>query len=226
MRLNKYIAACTSASRRTADTLIDEHRVTVNGEPAAKGMDVSENDRVEVDGTVIELPEMKSAYLYHKPKGVTCTARDRHALRTITDETARLGLPETVTYAGRLDEDSEGLLILTDDGDMIQELMRGGSQHEKEYLVTVDGVIADDALERMRRGMELPELKRRTLPCRVERTGESTFRIVLTQGLNRQIRRMCAECGYKVMRLIRIRIDDYELGDMKPGEIRQLKKGE
>ena len=223
MRLNKYIASCGVCSRRAADKLIESGRITVNGAAPVIGLDISDSDTVCFDGKEIS-PKKQHEYLaYYKPVGVVCTERDVHAKRTVIDD---LGLGERVTYAGRLDKDSEGLLIMTDDGDLIQAMMKGSKGHEKEYLVTVDKDIDDGFIKRMSEGLYLKELDRTTRPCTVKRTGDRSFDIVLTQGLNRQIRRMCDCLGYKVITLKRIRVMSVRLSDfdLKPGNFVRLKE--
>ena len=217
MRLSKYMASCGLCSRRTADQYIRDGRVTVDGAIAQLGQTVEGDESILVDG--VPLPEMdkKVVAAYYKPVGVTCTEKDTHAERTLGEA---FSFPVRLTYAGRLDRDSEGLLIMTNDGDLIEAMMRGAHGHEKEYIVRVRSRITDAGLARMRAGMFLKELGVRTRPCRVERLGDRTFRIVLTQGLNRQIRRMCKAVGTEVVRLKRVRVLNIQLGSMKPGEIR------
>ncbi len=216
MRLNKFISSCGVCSRREADKLIASGRVTVNGQIPMAGDDVADDDKVFLDGKEI-VPKKAHTYLaYYKPVGTVCTKDDPHAKRTIYDDIQGNG---ALTYAGRLDKDSEGLLIVTDDGALIDAMMRGRNAHEKEYVVTVDKPVTDSFIQAMASGVYLKELDRTTRPCKVHATGKSSFDIVLTQGLNRQIRRMCSELGYEVKTLKRIRImsinlDDY---DLKPG---------
>jgi 23S rRNA pseudouridine2604 synthase len=152
--------------------------------------------------------------------GVTCTARDPHADRTLDEA---FSYPVRLTYAGRLDRDSEGLLLMTNDGDLIDAMMRGSNGHEKEYIVRTKSRILDADLERFRKGIFLRDLEVKTRPCRVERLGDYTFRITLTQGLNRQIRRMCKAVGNEVKKLKRVRVLNVELGAMKPGEQRRIR---
>jgi 23S rRNA pseudouridine2604 synthase len=221
MRLNKYISSCGVCSRREADKLIAEGRITVNGELPSPGQDVSETDTVCLDGTEIEVKEKHSYLAYYKPVGVVCTTRDSHAEKTVIDD---LGFSDRVTYAGRLDKESEGLLIMTDDGDLIQAMMKGSNKHEKEYEVTVNKDINGDFLKKMSLGVYLKDLDRTTRPCTVKRTGTRSFNIILTQGLNRQIRRMCHELGYEVVSLKRIRVMCVELKNhnLKAGEYESL----
>ena len=218
-RLNKYLAACGVCSRRDADSLIDQGLVVVNGHPASKGMRVSEEDTILVRGKLLQGRNDKVVLAYYKPVGVTCTERDRFADKKITD---MVHFPVRVTYAGRLDKDSEGLILLTNDGDLIQSMMKGSSGHEKEYVVRVNKEITEDFISRMGEGIYLKELKIKTRPCRIEQIGKFTFRIILTQGVNRQIRRMCKALGYEVRELKRIRVVSVELSDLKKGEYRQV----
>ena len=217
MRLSKYIAACGVCSRREADRLIESGKVTVDGRTAPLGFVVDGTEKIVVNGRPLGEMDKKVVAAYYKPVGVTCTQRDPHAERTLREA---FSFPIRLTYAGRLDRDSEGLLIMTNDGDLIEAMMRGSHGHEKEYIVRVRSRISDAALMKMRKGLYLRELDVRTRPCTVQRLGDRTFRIVLTQGLNRQIRRMCAEVGAEVIRLKRVRVLNIELGAMKPGEIR------
>ncbi len=221
MRLNQFIASCGVASRREADKIIQNGRVTVNGEKAIPGMQVEDGDEVLVDGQKLEKKEKKIVLAYYKPVGVVCTEKDVHAKRTVIDD---LGYKERVTYAGRLDKDSEGLLLLTNDGNLINAMMRGSKGHEKEYEVTVDKEISGDFLKKMASGVYLEELDRTTKPCKITKTGKCSFKIILTQGLNRQIRRMCKALGREVKSLKRIRVmsvclKDY---DIKPGRYIEL----
>lgn len=223
MRLNKYLASCGVCSRRDADKLIEEGAVLVNGETAHAGMKVSETDTVTVRGRTIHAPRDKVILAYYKPKGVVCTERDAHAERIVTKE---IGYPRRVTYAGRLDKDSEGLLLLTDDGALIDAMMRGKHGHEKEYIVKSDRKWEETAIENMRAGVYLEELSQTTRPCKIERIGDKTLKMTLTQGLNRQIRRMCKTQGYQVASLKRTRVMNIELRDLKPGEYRELSDAE
>lgn len=219
IRLNKYLAHCGICSRRDADRLIEQGAVTVNGSIARSGQSVTSSDRVEVSGKPVQAQNETVVLAFYKPAGVTCTERDEHADRIISD---MIHYPIRVTYAGRLDRESEGLMLLTNDGDLIQGMMRGRNQHEKEYLVKVDREITSDFLYKMSNGIYLEELKLQTRKCKLEKVGKFTFRIVLTQGVNKQIRRMCAACGYRVKGLKRIRIMHIGLGDLKPGEYIEL----
>lgn len=223
VRLNKYLSETGICSRRDADRLIEEGKVTVNGKPAEPGMRVNDLDKIIVDGQECARREKKVVLAYYKPVGVTCTEKDRHAQVTIKDV---LDYPVRVTYAGRLDKDSEGLLLMTNDGDLINGLMKAANFHEKEYMVRVNKPISKEFLKKMSEGVMLKELKVKTRPCFVKEESKFVFRIILTQGLNRQIRRMCKECGYSVVNLRRVRVANIMLGDLEPGAYRQVTGGE
>ena len=218
-RLNKYLASCGVCSRRDADSLIDQGLVTVNGKPAAMGMRVSAEDSILVHGKTIHGKNDKVVLAYYKPVGVTCTERDRFADRKITD---MVRFPVRVTYAGRLDKDSEGLILLTNDGELINAMMKGSAGHEKEYIVKLNKEITEDFIQKMGEGVWLPELKTKTIPCKAEQIGKFTFRIILTQGVNRQIRRMSKALGFEVKELKRIRVVNIELAKLNKGEYRQI----
>lgn len=220
VRLNKYIAACGVCSRREADKLIYTGRVYVNGRQATMGLQVSEEDELVINGKKIAGKNKRVVLAYYKPVGVTCTEKDKFATKTIRDV---LDYPVRVTYAGRLDKDSEGLMIMTNDGDLIEAMMRGSKAHEKEYLVKVDKELTGDFLSKMEQGVYLKELELTTRPCSLEQLGKYTFRIILTQGVNRQIRRMCKTLGYQVQSIKRIRIINIELEKLHPGEYREVK---
>ncbi len=219
-RLNKYLASCGVCSRRDADRLISDGRVKVNGSVASMGTKVLPGDLVEVNGKRLSGQEEKRVLAFYKPVGVTCSERDRHAEKLIMD---MIKYPVRVTYAGRLDKDSEGLLILTNDGELIDAMMRGANAHEKEYVVKVDKEITDEFLEEMAKGVYLKELERTTRPCILEKQGKYTFKIVLTQGLNRQIRRMCKALGFEVKTLKRVRVMNIKLEGLIPGKYREIK---
>lgn len=219
VRLNKYLAEHGVCSRREADKLIEQGRVTVNGQPARMGDQVTEQDSITVNGKKLSDRPQRVVLAFYKPVGVTCTERDRHAEKLIQDY---VQYPVRVTYAGRLDKDSEGLLLLTNDGDLIEAVMRGAHGHEKEYTVKVDREITAQFVDKMAAGVYLRELGQTTRPCQVRQTGKYTFQIILTQGLNRQIRRMCQACGYEVRQLKRIRIMNIELGTLSPGKYREV----
>ncbi len=218
-RLNKYLADCGVCSRREADRLIEEGRVQVNGTVAGMGCQVSESDKVIVNGKTLTGKATTVVLAFYKPVGVTCTEKDKHAEKIINDY---IKYPVRVTYAGRLDKESEGLLLLTNDGKLIDAMMRGANGHEKEYVVKVNKEITEEFLKKMRAGVYLKELAVQTRPCKVERIGKLTFRIILTQGLNRQIRRMCQTLGYEVKQLKRERVMNIRLGKLTPGSYRKV----
>lgn len=216
IRINKYISESGKASRREADRLIEEGRVKINGITAQMGSKVADGDVVTLDGEVIQ-PKKRNVYLaFNKPRGI----------ETTTDTTVRdnvisfINYPERIFPIGRLDKNSTGLLLLTDDGDIVNKILRAANHHEKEYLVSVNQMVTDEFIKGMANGV--PILDTITRKCLVEKTGARSFRIILTQGLNRQIRRMCEFFGYKVTYLKRIRIMNIELGNLEEGKIRHL----
>lgn len=219
VRINKYINLCGLASRREADEMVAAGRVTLNGVSAGPGSRVFEGDVVCVDGREIKVLSKKRFYAFYKPVGVTTTRKDEHA-----DVTLEKYFPDagSLTYAGRLDKDSEGLLIMTDDGELAGRMMHGKAEHEKEYVVTLKKEVTEEFLNAFSQGVFLKDLNRRTKPCKIKRIGKRSVDIILTEGLNRQIRRMCKELGNDVMSLKRIRVMNILLGDLKPGEYREL----
>lgn len=219
IRLNKYLAQCGVCSRREADKLIEAGRVQVNGSIAAMGQTVDGTEEIKVGKKIISGPKENVVLAYYKPIGVTCTEKDPHAEQKITD---MIKYKTRVTYAGRLDKDSEGLILLTNDGDLINAMMRGANRHEKEYVVKVDKEITPDFIKKMGEGVYLKELDVTTRKCSVVQTGKFTFQIILTQGLNRQIRRMCKELGFQVKSLKRIRIMNISLGNIQYGTYREV----
>ena len=223
IRLNKYLASCGICSRRDADKLIEQGAVSVNGVAASMGCKVTEADEVSVRGKRVNSPNRKVVLAYYKPVGVTCTERDSHAEKIVMDD---VKYPIRVTYAGRLDRDSEGLLLMTNDGDLIDAMMRGANGHEKEYIVKVSKEWTPEALTHMRKGVYLKELDVMTRPCTIEQIGPKTIRMILTQGINRQIRRMCKTEGYEVVSLKRTRVIDVKLANLRPGEYRELSEEE
>lgn len=222
VRLNKYLSEAGVCSRREADKLIDSGRVYVDGMRAVQGMKVDETNEVRVGKKVIRGSERKVVLAVNKPAGIVCTEDQREKKNIIRF----LKYPTRVTYAGRLDKDSEGLLIMTNDGDLINGMMRARYAHEKEYKVTVDKEITDTFILEMSEGVRIVDKEKNldvvTRPCKVEKIGKYTFSIVLTQGLNRQIRRMCQALGYKVTKLVRVRIMNIRLDGLKSGEIREI----
>lgn len=219
MRINKYLAHAGVCSRRDADKLIERGEVLVNGTLPVPGQTVDDADEIVVEGKRLRRAERPVVLAFYKPVGVTCTERDEHAETTVSE---LVQYPVRVTYAGRLDKDSEGLLLLTNDGDLIQGMMRGANRHEKEYLVRVKKEITPDFLSKMEKGVFLKDLGVKTRPCKVKKVDPFTFRITLTQGLNRQIKRMCLACGAQVKSIKRTRVMHVTLEGLKPGEYREL----
>lgn len=219
IRLNKFLAESGVCSRREADRLIEAGKVIINDHVAKVGEAVMPGDRVEYEGRVLRGKTQTVVLAFNKPKGVTTSEKDEHADALISDY---IDYPVRVTYAGRLDKDSEGLILLTNDGDLIDHMMRGANLHEKEYIVTVDKEITEEICDRLRKGIYIPELKCKTRPCKVTIKDKNAFSIVLTQGLNRQIRRMCEQVGLKVKKLVRIRVMNITLGGLKPGQYKEL----
>ncbi len=229
MRLNRFLSAAGVCSRREADRLIEAGRVLVDGHPAAVGEQVKEDAAVLVDGRHVTLPAAHMVFAYHKPAGVVCTDRDPHAERTLAAELAgRTEIPEgtLLKYIGRLDRESEGLLLLTDDGALKRALEAAESHVEKEYLVTTDTEVSPAGLEVLRQGVFLEELGITTAPCRIRKQDDCLYRVILTEGKNRQIRRMLATLQVRVIRLVRIREAGTELGEMAPGALRRLPEEE
>ncbi len=220
MRINKFLGQTGLVSRRGADKWIESGRVYINGEKAELGSRVSPSDVVEVDGKRVSLEEELVYIALHKPVGITSTT-DRKDKDNVVDY---MNHPLRIFHIGRLDKDSEGLLLMTNDGDIVNEILREEHGHEKEYIVTVDRPFDDEFLQTMASGV--PILGTMTKPCKVKRLGPKTFNITLTQGMNRQIRRMTAALGYTVVRLKRTRIINIHLGDLPYGEWRDLTKDE
>lgn len=223
MRLNKYLSASGLCSRREADRLIDAGRVRVNGEKAGLGQDVSDGDLVEADGRAVRLKQEEIFLAVNKPRGVVVTTDRSHGDRLIGD---LIHTEQRVFAVGRLDKESEGLILMTNNGAVSNLIQKARGYHEKEYLVTVDQEVTDDLLRKLSGGVRLQELGRTTRPCKVRKTGQNSFDIILTEGMNRQIRRMCEVCGCKVTKLKRVRVMNIRLGELKPGEYRKLSDGE
>lgn len=220
VRLNKYLADSGFCSRREADRLIEAGRVTVNGAPGSLGFKVLPGMDVRVDGRALTGETEKVYIALYKPEGVVCTADPREPMNVVT----YLGLPERVYPVGRLDKDSSGLLLMTNDGDIVNRVLRAAGGHEKEYIVAVDKAITPEFIERMENGV--PILDTVTLPCRLRQINVNSFSLVLVQGLNRQIRRMCDALGYRVRSLRRVRVMNITLGDLQPGHWRYLTDAE
>lgn len=220
MRINKFISEAGQASRRGADKLIAEGRVTINGKRATIGSQVEPGDDVRVNGNQLFVARNNVYIALNKPVGITSTT-EKGVKGNIVD---LVNHPFRVFHIGRLDKDSEGLILLTNDGDIVNEILRSENQHEKEYIVSVDRPITPEFLKQMSEGVKI--LDTVTLPCKVEQLSKYDFKIILTQGLNRQIRRMCEELGYNVYRLQRIRIMNIQLDNLPVGQWRYLSKKE
>ena len=228
MRINKFLSAAGVCSRREADRLIAAGKVTVAGEAAELGTLVSAGMEVKVNGkrggAVEELASKKKILIaVNKPVGVVCTTTDNDRAPNIVD---MLEYPERIYPIGRLDKDSEGLLLLTNQGELVNQILRCENGHEKEYLVRVDKALTENFLDKLRRGVHLEELQVTTLPCKVEPRDKTSFAITLTQGLNRQIRRMCEACGFHVISLKRIRIMNIRLNNLHSGAYRNVTASE
>ena len=219
-RLNKFVADSGYCSRREADRLIAEGRVQVDGRPGVLGDRVLPGMRVTVDGQSLSGRGERVYIALNKPAGVVCTTDPREPMNVVD----YLDYPIRIFPVGRLDKDSEGLLLMTSDGEIINRILRAAGGHEKEYEVEIDRPVTREFVEKMSAGV--PILDTVTLPCRVRRTGERSFNIILVQGLNRQIRRMCETLGCNVVRLRRIRIMNIRLGAMRPGQWRELSEEE
>lgn len=221
MRINKYLSEKGICSRREADRFIAEGRVKINDETAVVGSKVSNEDIVKLDDKIVSQKKQKRIYIaFNKPVGIICTT-DSSIKNNIIDY---INYPERIFHVGRLDKESEGLILLTNDGDIVNKILRASNNHEKEYLVTVDKPVTDDFLKKMSSGV--PILNTITKPCKTERKSKYVFKIILTQGLNRQIRRMCSYFGYNVIKLKRIRIMNIKLGSLPVGSWRYLTSSE
>ena len=216
VRLNKYLSEAGVCSRREADRLIESGKVTVDGVRAQTGMRVTPGQTVKVGRKVVSKQDEMIVLAVNKPRGIVCTEerRERNSIVRF------LNYPVRVTYVGRLDKDSRGLLLMTNNGDIINKMMRAANYHEKEYKVTADQEITPEFIRQMSSGV--PILDTVTRPCRVEKIGKYTFSIILTQGLNRQIRRMCEALGYQVKDLVRVRVMNIRLGSLREGEYRKV----
>jgi len=219
IRINKFLSDSGVCSRREADRLIEEKRVTVDGSVAETGMQVSSDQKIQVDGKDVVRAAGTVLIAVNKPKGIVCTTKDEK------DSIVNfVNFPIRIYPIGRLDKDSEGLILMTNDGDIVNKMMRSRYGHEKEYIVTVNRTITKAFTEKM--GSGVPILGTMTKKCSVERTGNKKFKIILTQGMNRQIRRMCEYLGYEVVSLKRVRILNITLGDLKEGEYRHVTEDE
>lgn len=220
MRINKYLASAGLCSRREADKIVLQKRVTINGNVAKLGDEVAENDLVALDGTFVELGSKHHYYKLNKPVGIECTSNPAVKDNIISF----IDLPHRVFTIGRLDKDSHGLILLTDDGDLANQLIKSRYEHEKEYTVRVNKPVTSEFLKGMSGGV--PILDTMTKKCKVEKKSQFEFTIILTQGLNRQIRRMCEYFGYKVVSLKRIRVGTITLDGLKGGELKALSSRE
>ncbi len=218
-RLNKYLSEAGVCSRREADRLIAQGRVSVEGTVATTGCKVEPGQKVCVDGKAVTKTQRSILLVLNKPRGVVCTSDRRWGDRLVED---LLDIPERTYPIGRLDKESEGLLLMTNQGDLLNKIMKSENRHEKEYEVTVDRPLSQEDIRRLAGGLYLPELQRKTRPCRVVQTGKNAFRIILTQGLNRQIRRMCTVIGARVTSLRRVRIMNIHLDDLPVGAYRPV----
>ena len=223
IRLNKFLSDAGVCSRRAADKAIEEGRVLVNGEIPLMGQRISSSDEVLFDGKPVSNANKKPVLIaYNKPVGIVCTAEKKEK-NNIVDH---IGYPERIYPIGRLDKDSNGLILLTNQGDLVNKIMRAVNAHEKEYIVSVDKEIDKDFIKKMSDGVYLDELEVTTRKCKVKKLSKYEFNIILTQGLNRQIRRMCQMLGYKVKTLKRVRIMNIELGDLKVDTYRDVTSSE
>jgi 23S rRNA pseudouridine2604 synthase len=220
MRINKFISETGISSRREADKWVEAGRVTINGKLAELGSQAEKEDEVRVDGQLIGMKKTALYIAFNKPAGITCTT-ERHIEGNIIDY---IGHEERIFPIGRLDKDSEGLILLTNNGDIVNQILRAENSHDKEYIVTVNRLVTPQFLQGMAAGV--PILDTVTQPCEVSRISDYVFRIVLTQGLNRQIRRMCAHFEYQVRRLQRIRIMNITLENLRMGSWRELSEAE
>lgn len=223
VRINKFLGSAGYCSRREADRLVGEGRVFIDGNMADMGSRVMPGQKVYVDGKAVVPEEENILIAVNKPRGIVCTTTDKQGANNIVDF---LRCDKRIYPVGRLDKDSEGLLLMTNDGELMNNILTGKNEHEKEYIVEVDKNLSDDFERRMSEPMYLKELDKTTRPCRVIKTGKKTFRIILKQGLNRQIRRMCSNLGYKVVKLKRIRIMNIELNDLPAGATRKIEGSE
>ncbi|MBR2571642.1 MAG: pseudouridine synthase [Clostridia bacterium] len=222
VRLNKYLSDCGYCSRREADRLIESGAVTIDGIPGHLGDRVRPGMEVRVNGSLLKDGAKKVYLALYKPRGIVSTADEREPLNVVS----YLHYPTRVYPVGRLDKESEGLLLMTSDGEIVNRLLCAAGGHEKEYLVVVNKPLTEEFLKAMRAGVFLEELKMRTLPARVFPETQNSFRVVLTQGLNRQIRRMCETLGYRVRSLKRLRIENITLDGLSPGHFRELTEEE
>ncbi len=222
VRINKYLSEAGVCSRREADRQIEAGNVEIDGVKAEMGTKVFPGQKVLFQGISVSKEEEMILLAFHKPVGVVCTTEKREKNNVVD----YINYPKRIYPVGRLDKDSEGLLLMTNNGEIVNKMMRAGNRHEKEYLVTVNKPVTAPFLRGLAGGVPLVELNATTRKCFVEQTGKRQFRIILTQGLNRQIRRMCEYFGYRVEKLVRVRIMNIELGNLKSGTYREVTKEE
>ncbi len=221
VRLNKYLSDAGFCSRREADRMVEQGRIMVDGVRAVQGMRVLPSQRIVVDGRVVGYEKEKIILAVNKPAGVVCTTTDRFKEQNIVDF---IHYPKRIYPVGRLDKNSEGLILMTNQGEIVNKILKASNYHEKEYVVTVNKPVTPEFLAAMQKGV--PILDTVTRPCKIKKEGKRTFRIILTQGLNRQIRRMCEYLGYRVEKLSRVRIMNICLGELPVGAYRVLTEEE
>lgn len=223
IRLNKYLSDAGVCSRREADRLIEAGKVLVDGQTASMGMKVAPGQTVVCDGKTVGGKDKPVFLAVNKPRGIVCTTSDKDQAENIVEF---LNYPQRIYPVGRLDKDSEGLLLMTNQGDIVNKILRGGNNHEKEYAVAVNHPVTEEFLQKMREGVWIEDLAVKTKPCKAWKTGPYTFHIILTQGLNRQIRRMCRALDFHVKHLKRVRIMNITLGGLERGQYRELTEAE
>ena len=216
IRINKYLSDAGVCSRRQADRMMEEGRILVDGKPAVPGQKVYGDQEITVDGRPVRAQDKKVVLAYNKPIGIVCTAEKREKDNIID----AISYPIRIYPVGRLDKDSEGLILLTNDGDLMNEILKAANRHEKEYIVKVNRPVTNHFLKEMSQGVDIEDAV--TAPCRLEKTGLKSFRIILTQGLNRQIRRMCQALDYRVTGLRRVRVMNVKIGDLPLGVYREI----
>jgi len=223
VRINKYLSEAGVCSRREADRLIEAGKVMIDGKLAMTGSKVTDGQIIKVNGTTVTKEEELILLAFNKPVGVVCTTTDKQGKNNIVDY---IGFEKRIYPVGRLDKESQGLILMTNDGEMMNKILKSVNGHEKEYVVQVDRPITEDFIHKMSNGIYLEELDRKTDNCFVKKEGKYSFRIILTQGLNRQIRRMSESLGYKVTRLERIRIMNIKLANLTVGQYRKVTEEE
>lgn len=228
MRLNKRLVELGYCSRRNADKLIEDGRVKVNGKVAVLGEQVESTDDIEIDGEIIARDDEKILLAYNKPRGVVCTESNIEKSEKISDKIKEFGFGKRLFTIGRLDKDSTGLILITNDGELAKEITNTHKDYEKEYEVRVNKPITTDFIKKMQTGVMLTEINKKTKPCKIHRYGKELYRfsITITQGLNRQVRRMCKELGYHVVDLKRIRIMKLKLENLKTGDYKIISSKE